>query len=42
MPPNEAACNLYKRMGFTVEREFIGKFNSRTCPVAELRYEKAT
>jgi ribosomal protein S18 acetylase RimI-like enzyme len=29
---NAAACNLYKRMGFTVEREFIGKFNGRACP----------
>jgi ribosomal protein S18 acetylase RimI-like enzyme len=38
---NAAACNLYKRMGFTVEREFIGKFNGRACPVAKLRYEKA-
>lgn len=38
---NEAACNLYKRMGFTVDREFVGNFNGLTCPVAKLRYEKA-
>jgi ribosomal protein S18 acetylase RimI-like enzyme len=39
---NVAACNLYKRMGFVVEREFIGQFNGHSCPVAKLRYEKAT
>ena len=38
---NVAACSLYKRMGFTVEREFIGQFNGHSCPVAKLRYEKA-
>ena len=38
---NGAACNLYKRMGFTVEREFMGQFNGHNCPVAKLRYDKA-
>ena len=38
---NVAACNLYKRLGFTVEREFIGQFNGHACPVAKLRYEAA-
>jgi len=38
---NIAAQNLYKRIGFTVEREFIGQFNGYACPVAKLRYEKA-
>ena len=38
---NIAAQNLYKRMGFTVEREFIGQFNGYACPVAKLRYNKA-
>ena len=38
---NVAAYNLYKRLGFTVEREFIGQFNGHACPVAKLRYEKA-
>ena len=38
---NAAACNLYKRVGFTVEREFIGKFNGHACPVAKLRYHTA-
>ena len=38
---NVPAYNLYKRLGFTVEREFIGQFNGHACPVAKLRYEKA-
>jgi ribosomal protein S18 acetylase RimI-like enzyme len=38
---NVAAYNLYKRLGFTVEREFIGQFNGHACPVAKLRYKKA-
>jgi len=38
---NVAAYNLYKRLGFTVECEFIGQFNGHACPVAKLRYEKA-
>ena len=38
---NTTACNLYKRMGFTVEREFIGKFNGHSCSVAKLRYHTA-
>jgi ribosomal protein S18 acetylase RimI-like enzyme len=38
---NVAACKLYKRMGFTVEREFMGQFNGHNCLVAKLRYEKA-
>jgi len=38
---NAAARNLYERLGFTVEREFIGQFNGHSCPVAKLRYDKA-
>lgn len=38
---NVAAYNLYKCLGFTVEREFIGQFNGHACPVAKLRFEKA-
>jgi len=38
---NVAAYNLYKRLGFTVEREFVGQFNGHACPVTKLRYEKA-
>ena len=38
---NVAAYNLHKRLGFTVEREFIGQFKGHACPVAKLRYEKA-
>jgi hypothetical protein len=36
-----AAYTLYQRLGFTVEREFVGQFNGHACPVAKLRYEKA-
>lgn len=39
---NVAARSLYERLGFTVEREFMGQFNGRACPVSKLRYEKAT
>jgi len=38
---NVAACSLYKSLGFTVEREFVGQFNGRACPVAKLRHENA-
>jgi ribosomal protein S18 acetylase RimI-like enzyme len=38
---NVAAYNLYTRLGFKVEREFIGQFHGHACPVAKLRYEKA-
>jgi ribosomal protein S18 acetylase RimI-like enzyme len=38
---NVPAYNLYKRLGFTVEREFVGQFNGHSCPVTKLRYEKA-
>ena len=37
---NVAAYNLYKRMGFTVELEFLGQFNGHACPVARLRFER--
>jgi len=37
---NVAAYNLYKRVGFTVEREFVGQFNGHACPVARLRFER--
>ena len=37
---NVAAYNLYKRLGFTVEREFLGQFNGHACPVARLRFER--
>ena len=37
---NVAAYNLYRRLGFTVEREFVGQFNGHACPVAKLRYER--
>jgi ribosomal protein S18 acetylase RimI-like enzyme len=36
---NVAAYTLYKHLGFTVEREFVGQFNGHSCPVAKLRYE---
>lgn len=38
---NAAARSLYERLGFTLEREFIGDFNGHSCPVAKLRYHKA-
>ena len=38
---NEAAYSLYLRVGFTVEREFIGQFHGHPCPAAKLRYEQA-
>jgi ribosomal protein S18 acetylase RimI-like enzyme len=38
---NVAARSLYKHMGFTVEREFIGQFNGHSCSVAKLCYHKA-
>jgi ribosomal protein S18 acetylase RimI-like enzyme len=37
---NVAAQNLYKRIGFTVEGEFMRQFNGHACPVAKLRYDK--
>jgi len=37
---NVAAYNLYQRLGFTVEREFVGQFNGHACPVARLRFER--
>jgi len=37
---NVAARNLYKRLGFAVEREFVGQFNRHACPVAKLRFER--
>lgn len=38
---NAAARNLYERLGFTLEREFIGRFNGHSCAVAKLCYHKA-
>lgn len=38
---NAAARSLYERLGFAVEREFIGQFNGHSCPVAKLYYRKA-
>ncbi|MEO8005452.1 MAG: N-acetyltransferase [Betaproteobacteria bacterium] len=38
---NAAACALYQRMGFTVEREFTGQFQGTLCKVARLRHDTA-
>jgi ribosomal protein S18 acetylase RimI-like enzyme len=38
---NTPARRLYERLGFTVEREFIGDFKGHPCPVSRLRYEAA-
>jgi ribosomal protein S18 acetylase RimI-like enzyme len=38
---NTAARRLYARLGFTVEREFIGDFKGHSCPVSRLRYDPA-
>lgn len=37
---NIAARSLYERLGFRIEREFIGDFKGQACPVSRLRYEK--
>jgi len=39
---NVAARAFYERLGFTVEREFMGDFKGHPCPVARLRYESAS
>jgi len=38
---NSAARALYQRLGFKVEREFLGNFQGRPCSVCKLRYETA-
>ena len=38
---NGPAISLYQRMGFKVEREFLGDFNGRPCKVVRLRYAAA-
>ena len=38
---NGPAMSLYQRMGFKVEREFLGDFNGHPCKVARLRYAAA-
>jgi ribosomal protein S18 acetylase RimI-like enzyme len=38
---NGPALSLYHRMGFKVEREFVGDFNGRPCKVARLHYAAA-
>ena len=38
---NLAARQLYERMGFVVEREFMGKFKGHDCSVTKLRHESA-
>jgi len=38
---NIAALALYRRNGFTIEREFPGQFQGMPCKVAKLRHEAA-
>ena len=38
---NVAARALYQRLGFKVEREFMGNFQGQPCSVCKLRYETA-
>jgi ribosomal protein S18 acetylase RimI-like enzyme len=38
---NLAARRLYERLGFAVEREFLGKFKGHECRAAKLRYDKS-
>lgn len=37
---NEAARALYERLGFTLEREFVGQYQGRPCPVLRLRWQR--
>jgi ribosomal protein S18 acetylase RimI-like enzyme len=41
MMSNTPARTLYERLGFSVEREFEGKFQGTPCNVAKLRYGSA-
>ena len=36
---NLAAQGLYRQLGFTVDREYVGEFQGRPCSVTRLRYE---
>lgn len=38
---NVAARALYERVGFKIEREFMGRFRGTPCAVTKLRYEPA-
>ena len=38
---NGPAMSLYQRMGFKLEREFLGDFNGHPCKVARLQYAAA-
>jgi ribosomal protein S18 acetylase RimI-like enzyme len=38
---NIPALALYRRNGFTIEREFLGQFQGIPCKVAKLRHEAA-
>jgi ribosomal protein S18 acetylase RimI-like enzyme len=38
---NARARRLYERLGFVVEREFVGTFNEQACDVIKLRYGPA-
>jgi len=38
---NVAACALYQRLGFKVERELMSHFQRKPCSIYKLRYETA-